>query len=210
MNQSTNLMDEEIRLLLMEDDQDSQTKGLDQLLKLHQMRICRFVQRVFPYFRESELVDVLYDLCRTLKKMLDEKRVNFEKPIGPLLFQIAKRRAQDLHRRLTKAKHDDEQYLTDIAVIIAEEGYSPHWRNLVRNGTSVQIMEEFAQLLTTLPRRQAAVAQAIADALPTALSLEEICDAVEHMTGERITIAAAKSARDEVRVKMREKLHAKQ
>lgn len=84
MTQSTNLMDEEIRLLLMEDDQDLQTKGLDHLLKLHQMRICRFVQGVFPYFRESELVDVLYELCRSLKKMLDEKRVDLERPISPL------------------------------------------------------------------------------------------------------------------------------
>jgi len=210
MNQSTNLMDEEIRLLLMEDDQDLQTKGLDQLLKLHQTRICRFVQGVYPYFRESELVDVLYELCRSLKKMLDEKRVDLERPISPLLFQIAKCRAHDLHRRLTAAKRHDEKYLTDMAVIIAEEGYSPHWRNLVRNGTSAQIMEEFASLLTTLPRRQAAVAQAMVDAFPNTLSLEEICDAVEAMTGERITIAAAKSARDEVRAKMREKLHAKQ
>ncbi len=210
MNQSTNVMDEEIRLLLMENDQDLQTKGLDQLLKLHQTRICRFVQGVFPYFRESELVDVLYELCRSLKKMLDEKRVDLEKPISPLLFQIAKCRAHDLHRRLTAAKRHDERYLTDMAVIIAEEGYSPHWRNLVRNGTSAQIMEEFAWLQTILPRRQSAVAQAMADAFPNSLSLEEICDAVEAMTGERITLAAAKSARDELRTKMSERLHAKQ
>ena len=210
MNQSTNVMDEEIRLLLMEDDRDLQTKGLDQLLKLHQTRICRFVRGLYPYFGESELVDVLYELWRSLKKMLDERRVDLEKPISPLLFRIATFRAHDLHRRLTAAKRHDEQYLTDMAVIIAEEGYSPHWGSVVKNGTSAQIIEEFARLLTTLPRRQATVAQAIADAFPNALSLDEICDAVEAMTGERITLAAAKSARDELRIKMREKLNAKQ
>ena len=199
--------EEEIRLLLMEDDQELAGKALAALLDEHRVRLRVMIRAKFAYFSESEIVDVFYETFRSLRTDLEAKKIDLNKPLPPLLYCVAYRRAQDLHRKRSAAKRNQIDYYADMAVILAEEGFSAQWSAMVRSGTAPQILEEFALLLPTLPRRQAAIAQAIKDAFPAALSLEELCEEVEKLTGERISIPAAKSARDEVRKKMRDRLH---
>lgn len=201
--------DEEIRLLLMEEDHESVGKALAVLLAEHRVRLRAMVRKKFSYFSESEVVDVLYETFRSLRAGLEAKTVDLNRPLAPLLYKVAYRRAQDLHRKRSAAKRNQIDYYADMAVILVEEGFIAEWNAMARSGSAAQILEEFTLLLPSLPRRQAAIAQAIADAFPSALSLEELCAEVEKLTGERISIPAAKSARDEVRKKMRARMYAK-
>jgi DNA-directed RNA polymerase specialized sigma24 family protein len=196
--------DEAIRVRLMESNPIEQDRGFTDLYNharrpLAEMLLDRF--RALSSEDHAEIITKTFlDLHRSLKK----NTVDLERPLAPLLFTIAARRAKDVLRAKSSQKRSHVDFYADVSDVLSRENYSQEWRSFVSAGKSQEILDGFHQFIPSLSRLQLYVAQAIAHSLPDCPTNDELCDEVERLCGRRYSILSVKEARSEVSKKFRQ------
>jgi len=198
--------DEDIRILLMEDDPKTRQKAILDLYDRVAPAVTAYLRRTFFAFSDHHFEQVLNDTFIQLFKKIEAGEVDLEQPLKNLLLTIVIRRAKDLRRKLRGKRQPDVDYVEDVAATLGSSSASYDWKMRAARGEAKEIVEEFQLLIPTLPRVQRIVAEAMAGSFPIGLSLEELCDEVEHLTGTRPSIPSVKDARKHVRRKFAELL----
>lgn len=203
---NADINDEDIRLLFMEGDPKIHQRALMDLYDRTAPAIIGYLRKNFFSFDDHQLEQVVGEAFIQLSGQIEEGAVDLEQPLKNFLLKIVFRRATDLRRRLTRKRQPGIDFMDDVSNALLKSGASLDWKRRVRSREAVEIVEQFEALIPTLPRVQRVVAEAIANAFPINLSLEELCDEVESLTGTRPTVPSVKDARKQVRTKFQELL----
>jgi len=204
--------DDDISLLLAEPDAASRQAAFDAVVGKFWKPMCSWLQREQGIRDHADQEDIVTQVLKEFhgKAMLG---VSLNGPtFVALLFTILKCRGIDhLRRRAAKARGAaayEDYLLNETLSVLRREGASVSWIGLTTDGSAKALMEDFRSAVPDLPPQQDAAARAVALLVDShsQLTLENIRDAMQSITGTPITIPSAKSAWTAVRAKFRELL----
>ena len=204
--------DDDISLLLAEPDVASRQAAFDAVVGRFWKPMCSWLQREQGIRNYADQEDIVLQVLKEFHgKALGGVSLNGP-PFNALLFTILKRRGIDhIRKRATKARGAaayEDYLLNETRSILAREGASVAWIGLTTDGSAQAIMEDFRSAIPELPPQQDAAARAVALLVDSHshLTLENIRDAMQTITGTPVTTPSAKSAWTAVRAKFRELL----
>jgi DNA-directed RNA polymerase specialized sigma24 family protein len=171
--------------------------------------VMSFLADHFPDIDPEERANAVHDAFRAIYQKAEDRTLDADKPLGPLAFTIAKRRALDARRKNSCRIKPDVQIGEVVGDLLAGTDTGADW-NLVRLGDKAEeVQKEFRRFVATLKGQQRRVASIMADCLPDWLSDQEIAQEIQTRTTHHITTLEVKGAKNALMKKFREILQRK-
>jgi DNA-directed RNA polymerase specialized sigma24 family protein len=183
--------------------------GLNLAYKKFGEIVFRYVVSRAPGLPTASQKEATLEAFRVLHRLSSEPNFDIDKPLLPLLFTLANRKAIDLlrtlirHRDFAERLDEDENLAAEVAKRLVGTDVGFEWKLAVSQERAKEIQERFRALIPTLPAVQQLVAQVMSDALPGDLKDNELADAIYALSGSRPTVVQVRSARAQVRQKFR-------
>jgi RNA polymerase sigma factor (sigma-70 family) len=165
--------------------------------------IVKKIRHSAPSLAPQSVAEAYQDTLLSVWQIARAGHFNPEKPLLPLLFAVAQRRAVDCLRKRCRREVDYDQLLNVVSSRLKDTNTGEAWHALAQRETARKTMHALRDVVAHLPPRQREVASIIVDAFPDVLSVEEMRQAVAEETGRQVTLAAVKRAWQEARKKTR-------
>lgn len=175
----------------------------------HKGLVISCVRKDFPFLPS----DLVAEACnRAFVSFFDtamtDPHFDPEKP-ERLIVKIAISRACDLLRKRTHRGKYKEESLDEINAALSGTNAALDWSEAVGGMRAREVQELFRAELACFPLRQRNIARLIVDHIGDDIGPKELADLYRTTYNEQITVPAAKSARDQVRLKFKECLRLK-
>ena len=206
--------DEAIVLALVAGSEEERKDALDRAYTAHQKQVFNYIVFRAPGLPTDTQLTALQETFQSLFRATTAANFDSNKPLVPLLLTLAYRRAVDelrhfeTRRRFEEQALDDGGFAAEVSIYLIGTKVADTWRSVVDRERVHNLQHLFRSLVPGLPPAQRHVAQVMADAFPGRLTDRELVVAVEALSGAPTTVAAVRSARDEVREKFSQLLHA--
>lgn len=199
---------EEISILLI-GDADERKQAISLIHDHLRRAIVHTIRQVGLSLTTSDVLDVYQEVLLCVHKIAAEGRYDPDKPLLPFLLTLARRRVCDRIRKSEGDRKNQEALVREISQNLADTEVGAAWKTVAARHDGENMLNLIRQAIIKMPSRQRQVAEVMIENCSESLTLHEICEQVQRKTGEMITTVAAKSARQEVRDKIRELLERK-
>jgi DNA-directed RNA polymerase specialized sigma24 family protein len=203
-------LDLEIQIGLLGDEAERR-EAVTKLFNRYKGRLMIFLENKRPYLPAEDAASAVHDAILEIHRMAEERPKDLERPLRPLLFTIADRRAVDLWRKQSRRIRSDDELTEDIGNALAGTETGSAWREFcsVQDTGSLasEVREEFRAFVATLPKKQRLVAGVLADDL--LLSDIEIAEELRTRWKLVVPVVEIKGAKQALMKKFREILKKK-
>ena len=200
-----NVDTEEISILLIGNDEE-QKLALELIHQYLKKLLIWKIRNSALGLTSEEVIEVYQELLITIWKSAQKKQYDPDKPLLPFLFTLAQRRAIDRIRKNTRNQKNEDELLDDVFKNLKNTKVGEAWQIVASSENGSKMMEIFRQTAVKMPLHQRQVASVMIDHFPDEIPLPELREEIYKRTGEQLTIIAVKSARREVRTKIRQQL----
>jgi len=175
----------------------------------HKALVTNCVRRSFP-FLPSDLVAEAVHLAfiKFFETAVDDSEFDPQKP-ERFIVKIAVCRACDLLRQRTHRGKYKEESLEVLGEALTGTETAVDWSETVGGQRAREVQELFRSELEKFPPRQRNIARLMVDRINEEIGPKELAAFYQATYNEPITVPAAKSARDQVRLKFKECLRLK-
>jgi DNA-directed RNA polymerase specialized sigma24 family protein len=170
----------------------------------HMGLVTSCVRKKFPGLPGDLVANAVHDaFLEFYKTAMSDADFDPEKP-ERLIVKIALRRACDELRQRTHRGKYKEESLDEINGALSGTATAVEWSEAVGNRRAREVQELFRAELAKFPPRQRNIARLMVDRIEDEIGPKELADLYRETYKEPITMPAAKSARDQVRLKFDE------
>ncbi len=196
--------DDEISLHLADSDPAIQQAGLLAAMERFKLPLSKWLESK-GLTNVHDRQDIISETILAVYERAQQGKLDINTSPKNILFTIAHNKWVDLMRKRKLALPNSDDYLTAVQNALWDSGASSKWHELSMRGKTKEIFEDFLGDLSLLPPRQVEVANALAILFGTnsEITVGNLCDAVEKMTGNRPPLTSIKSAWAAVREKLR-------
>ena len=202
--------DLEIQIGLLGDEEERQ-EAATKLFNRYKKRLMIFLENKQPYLPAEDAATAVHEAIIEIYQMGETRPKDLEKPIRPLLFTIAARRAVDLFRKQSRRVKPDDRITEDIGEALRETETGSAWSDFcsqrINKERLFEVKQEFNEFVGTLPKKQRLVAGVIADDF--LLSDQEISEELRLRRNLVVPVVEIKGAKQAVMKKFRELLKKK-
>ena len=199
--------DDEISLHLADTDPALQQVGLLAAMDRFQLPLSKWLKaKGLTNLHDRE--DIISATILAVYHRAQQGKLDIDTSPKTILFNIAHNKWVDLMRKRKLALPNSDDYLGAVQDALWDSGASRLWHDLSVCGKTKAIFEDFLEDLALLPPRQVEVANALAILFGTNsdITVGNLCDAVEKMTGARPPLTSIKSAWAAVRERLRKRI----
>lgn len=202
--------DLEIQIGLLGDEEERQ-EAATKLFNRYKERLMIFLEKKRPCLPAEDAATAVHEAIIEIFKMAETRPKDLEKPLRPLLFTIADRRAVDLFRKQTRRVKSDDQITEEIGNSLKGTETGSAWSNFCcqreNKDRLSEVKREFNEFIVTLPKKQRLVAGVIADDF--LLSDQEISEELRLRQNMVVPVVEIKGAKQALMKKFRELLKKK-
>lgn len=193
--------DEEEVKLLLSGDAAEQNEGFKRLYFRFKRPLWVWLRRGYPLSIE-DVEDVFSQTMHDVWRAFTDDPERLNRPLDSFVFTVAKRRAIDLLRKRGRQVKTVEQDVSEMAdALSGSPEINAYWKGARKRDEIEERRYYLRGLLRTLPPRQRAVAEIIAEDFPD--DDDSVTVRKHHeRTGERLTVTAVRSARRQVYEKL--------
>jgi len=206
--------DDEISLLLV-GDRSERERGFELLYSKYRKFVLWRLLKAFPGLRPEQRQTAFHDTLVAISKMVRMGRFDLDRPLLPLIGEIARRKAIDIVRQhsrmheVTSGRSRESGEEVSLFDLTSEAGKSLSGTKIGQSWSNLDAIER-AELMNIirdasakLPPRQRQVMEVIIDGFPDMLDLETLRVRVSALAGEPVTYVSVKRARQEAYAKLR-------
>ena len=200
-------LDLEVQLGLLGSDAEKR-EAIRALFLRYRERLMCFLEKKRSYIPWDDAATAVNNAFIELYEMACKGILDVDKPLRPLLFTIADRRAIDEFRRGRSTRRTDDELAGDIGTALQGTDIASAWRALCSTESlAKEIREEFHLFVGTLPKKQKLVAGIMADDL--LITDSEIAQEIRERMGIVVPVVEVKGAKQALMKKFREILKKK-
>lgn len=201
-------LDLQARIGLLGDRQEKQD-AVRTLFARFQAPVMKFLADLFSDLDPDDRASCVHDAFQTIYQMAEDSTLDTEKPLAPLVFTIAKRRAIDIRRKNSRRIKTDGNIAGEIGDLLRDTETGRDWHHARVLDKAEEVQEEFRKFVASLKGQQRRVASIMADFLPDTLSDQEIAQEIQTRSGQHMTTMEVKGAKNALMKKFREILKLK-
>ena len=203
----TTEQEDEIKLLLLDDNEEGQTRAMNLLYTAFGESILRYIEHHHSGLDLSGQEDAL---LKTIERFVHVFRGDpslIDRSLLPSLLRTAFHVGREAYRKFSRRQEIEQgELLAAVADTLKNTELGHTWSNVVDSSFRQRVTDKIREVAGTLKPRQRQVAQMYAEMWGREFSEKDAIDEIYRTSGERLTRDSFKRAYDEVRQKLREPL----
>jgi hypothetical protein len=196
--------EDEIKLLLLSDDEEEQVRGKNLLFAAHKEDILHCIEYHHPGLGSDDQEAALLGSIDRFLQVFRRDPSLIERPLKPPLLRTAILVGREIYRKIARRRERQDDLLTAIAGTLKDSELGNTWGKIVDSSFRQRVSDKMREVAAGLKPRQRQIALIFAETWGLGLSEQEAIEEIYRTSGERLTRDSYKRALDEVRNKLRE------
>ncbi len=198
-------LDIEVQLGLLGTDAEKR-ESIRLLYLRYRERLMCWLERAVSFIPVDEVATAINDAFVEIYTKAVANELNVDRPLRPLIFTVAYRRAVDGVRKRSARQKKDDEFAQEIGIALHGSDVGSAWRTCCSEDLAERVSTEFRAFVRTLPQKQKLVAEAMADGIVTD---PEIVKDIYRRRREVVSAVEVKGAKQALKKKFREILNKK-
>ena len=201
----TDEQEDEIKLLLLSDDQEEQLGAKNLLYAAYKEDILRCIEHHNPGLGDDDQEAALLASIERFGCVFRSDASLINRSLKPPLLRTAYFVGKERYRKVARRREiARDELVRAVAETLKESELGNTWGKIVDSSFRQRVSEKIREVAATLKHRQRQIALMFAETWGRALSEQESIAEIYRTSGERLTRDSFKRASDEVHQKLRE------
>lgn len=200
----TNEQEDEIKLLLLSDEEEEQVRGKNLLFAAYKEDILHCIEYHHPGLGSDDQEAALLGSINRFFQVFRRDASLIDRPLKPPLLRTAILVGREIYRKIAQRRKRQDDLVSAIGETLRDSEIGNTWGKLADNSFRERVSNKIREVATDLKPRQRQIAFMFAETWGLGLSEQEAIDEIYRTSGERLTRDSYKRALDEVRNKLRE------
>lgn len=197
--------DDEIKYLLLSEDETTRLQGSDVLLQKYGQAVMQCIEYHHPGLNIPDREAALIAAIERFTHLFRQDSANLDRPIKPQLLRVAFFVGREVYRKVARRR---EREVSDVIACVAEtlkdSELGATWHDVMDTSFRTRVSDEIRRVASNLKPRQRQIALMLAETWGFELTEHESIHEIFRTSGERLTRNQFKRALDEVRNKLRQ------
>lgn len=197
--------DDEIKYLLLSDDEDERLRAADALLQAYGETIMRCIEYHHPGLNVPDRRAVLIQSIERFTHIFRQESANLDRPLKAQLLRTVIFVGKEVYRKLARCREREVSDLIDsVAETLKDSEIGSTWHEVMDASFRKRVSDEVRRVAAGFKPRQRQIAMMFAETWGLELSEQEAIAEIFKTSGERLTRDQFKRGLDEVRSKLRQ------
>ncbi len=202
---SSTVDEDEIKYLLLSDDEDERLQAADALFRAHREQIMRCIEYHHPGLNLPDRQDVLLSSIERFVHTFRNDPRRVERSLKPQLLRTVILVGKEKYRKIARRQERETGDLIEsVAETLKDSELGETWHQVMDASFRDRVRLEIQKVAACLKPRQRQIAIMFAETWGLELTEKESIDEIFRTSGDRLTRDQFKRALDEVRKKLRE------
>jgi hypothetical protein len=200
----TDEQEDEIKLLLLSDDEEEQIRGKNLLFAAHKEHILHCIEYHHPGLGSDDQEAALLGSIDRFLHVFRRDASLIDRPLKPPLLRTAILVGREIYRKIARRRERQDDLISAIAETLRDSEIGNTWGKLADSSFRERVSNKIREVAADMKPRQRQIAFMFAETWGLGLSELEAIEEIYRTSGERLTRDSYKRGLDEVRNKLRD------